>query len=267
MAKLKPFLLPSELQNRRISFLGCPMHALTMQESIMLIGQAISECQSLQHVVVNVAKLVHCQNDEALYRDVAGSDLINIDGMGVVWGGRLLGHKIPERVAGVDLMDNTLAFCARKGYRPYILGAKPEVLAQAVENIKAQFPALQFAGSQHGYYDKAQEKEVMEAIRDSKPDCLFIAISSPHKERIMGSYKEMLEIPFIMGVGGSVDVYAGFVTRAPEWMQKAGLEWLYRIIQEPRRMWKRYAVTNSKFAWLLLKNLLKIYRPPAYSQR
>ncbi|MDG1286984.1 MAG: WecB/TagA/CpsF family glycosyltransferase [Rickettsiales bacterium] len=235
-----------------------------MEETLALIGQAITKRQSLQHVVVNVAKLVHCQKDEALYHDVSGSDLINIDGMGVVWGARMAGFDIPERVAGVDLMDNTLKFCAEKGYRPYILGAKPEILEQAVENLTAKYPVLEFAGTQHGYYDRENEQQVMEAIRDSKPDCLFIAISSPHKERIMGAYKEMMDIPFIMGVGGSVDVFAGFVTRAPQWMQKRGLEWLYRIIQEPRRMWKRYAVTNSRFIWLLLKLLTKMYRPPSY---
>lgn len=261
---LSKFLMPQEAKTKRFSFLGCPLDPLSMQESVELIGQAIVERQSLQHVVVNVAKLVNCQKDEGLYRDVSGSDMINIDGMGVVWGARLLGHNIPERVAGVDLMDNTLAFCADNGYRPYILGAKPDVLEQAVENIKAKYPKLEFAGYNDGYYDRKKEQELMDSIRDAKPDCLFIAISSPHKERIMGAYKDMLDIPFIMGVGGSVDVYAGFVTRAPEWMQNAGLEWLYRIIQEPRRMWKRYAVTNSKFAWLLLQVKLGLYRVPSY---
>lgn len=264
MSSLTPFLIPSEVKSKRISFLGCPLDPLSMEETLALIGQAIVERQSLQHVVVNVAKLVHCQQDEALYCDVSGSDLINIDGMGVVWGARMTGFDIPERVAGVDLMDNTLKFCAEKGYRPYILGAKPEVLEQAITNLTMKYPALKFAGAQHGYYDRENEQEVMEAIRDSKPDCLFIAISSPHKERIMGAYKDMMDIPFIMGVGGSVDVFSGFVTRAPEWMQKAGFEWVYRIIQEPRRMWKRYAVTNSRFIWLLLKLKLGFYKLPAY---
>lgn len=258
------FQIPAAAKAQRIEFLGCPLDPLSMEQTVEIIGQAIRQRQSLQHVVVNVAKLVHCQTDADLYRDVAGSDLINIDGMGVVWGARLAGIDIPERVAGVDLMDNILAFCEREGKRPFILGAKPEVLAQAVENIQAKYPKLQMAGTQHGYYDKATEPQTMETIRDSKPDCLFIAISSPHKERIMGAYKDMLNIPFMMGVGGTVDVMAGYVTRAPEWMQKAGLEWVYRIYQEPRRMWKRYAVTNSKFAVLLLKLLTKTYRPPSH---
>jgi N-acetylglucosaminyldiphosphoundecaprenol N-acetyl-beta-D-mannosaminyltransferase len=254
---LSPYTLPEALRQKRLTFLGCPMDALTMEESIAQIETAISQRQSLQHVVVNVAKLVNCQKDAALYQDVSGSDLINIDGMGVVWGARLCGHSVPERVAGVDLMDRTLALCEAKGYRPYILGAKPEVLETAKQNILQKYPKLQFAGTQHGYYDREREQEVMQAIRDSKADCLFIAISSPHKERLMGQYKDMLQVPFIMGVGGSVDVYAGFVSRAPQWMQQNGLEWLYRIWQEPRRMWKRYAITNSKFLLLLLKEKRK----------
>jgi N-acetylglucosaminyldiphosphoundecaprenol N-acetyl-beta-D-mannosaminyltransferase len=262
-----PFTLPDAAKKKRITFLSCPMDPLTMEESVSIIGDAMAKRQSLQHVVVNVAKLVNCQKNEGLWRDVSGSDLINIDGMGVVWGARLCGHQVPERVAGVDLMDNILRHCEEKGYHPYILGAKPEILAQAVENITAKYPKLEFAGTQHGYYDRETEQETMEAIRDSKPDCLFIAISSPHKERIMGQYKELLDIPFIMGVGGSVDVYAGYVTRAPKWMQKAGLEWLYRIIQEPGRMWKRYATTNGRFLGLLLKLKLGLYKVPDFTNK
>ena len=264
MTELTPFTMPLAMQKKRITLFGCQMDPLSMEETLQLIGQAIKERQSLQHVVVNVAKLVYCQRHEDLYKDVNGSDLINIDGMGVVWGAKLLGHTVPERVSGVDLMDHTLKFCAENGYRPYILGAREQVLARAVENIKAKYPALEFAGTQHGYYDRDKERELMEQIRDSKADCLFIAITSPHKERIMGQYKEMLNIPFIMGVGGTVDVMAGHVTRAPIWMQRHGLEWLYRIIQEPRRMWKRYTITNSRFAWLMLKGLLGMYKEPEF---
>jgi len=262
---LAPYPIPEAIQRRRVTFLGCPMDPLTMPESLTLIGDAIRRRLRLQHVVVNVAKLVHLQRDEALYRDVAGSDLINIDGMGVVWGCRFLRLKIPERVSGIDLMEEVLKLCARESWRPYILGAKPEVLEQAVSNIRNQHPGLEFAGYQHGYYGWDNEAAVMDAIREAKPDCLFIAISSPHKERIMARYSDGLEIPFIMGVGGSVDIYAGFTARAPEWMQRRGMEWLYRIYQEPRRMWKRYAVTNSLFAGLLLKAKLGLYSPPAHS--
>ena len=264
MTGLPPYSIPEKVKKRRTFFLGCVLDPLSMAETVELIEEAMVQRRVLQHVVVNVAKLVYLQDNRALYDDVMGSDLINVDGMGVVWGARFMGLQIPERVAGVDLMDRILALCAEKGFRPYILGAKPDVLRQAVDNIRAKYPALEFAGVQDGYYDRDREQEVMQAIRDSRPDCLFIAISSPHKERIMSCYKEFLEIPFIMGVGGSVDVMAGHVDRAPGWMQVMGAEWVYRLWQEPRRMWKRYLVTNSRYAWLLLKARLGLYRGPAF---
>lgn len=263
-ASNKRFRLPESLQNRRILLLGSPMDALSMDETLRLIEGAMRERTPLQHVVVNVAKLVHMQHDEALYRDVTGSDLINIDGMGVVWGGRWLGHAIPERVAGIDVMDGVLALCRQHGFKPFILGAKPEILRQAAANIEARYPGLVFAGLQDGYYDRNDEQAVMQRIADSGADCLFIAMPSPHKERIMQHYRDMLNVPFIMGVGGSVDVFAGYVTRAPGWMQQAGLEWLYRLLQEPGRMWKRYWHTNRQFAVLLLKAKLGRYQPPGF---
>ena len=250
---LTSFTLPDEYKSRRISLLGCSMDALSMEETISLIDSAIAQRQSLQHVVVNAAKLVHSQQDVGLRVDIKDSDLINIDGMGVVWGARLMGHHVPQRVAGIDIMTHMLELCAKKNYRPYILGAKPEILDKALQNIKESYPNIEIAGAHHGYYAREEEVSLMQSIRDTKADCLFIAISSPHKERIMGEYKEMLEIPFVMGVGGSVDVLAGHVQRAPLWMQKAGLEWFYRLAQEPQRMWKRYLVTNTKFIGLLLR--------------
>lgn len=230
----------------------------------MLIESAMRERQSLQHVVVNVAKLVHMQTDEALYHDVAGSDVINIDGMGVVLGCKLMGLDVPERVTGIDIMEGVLACCQKHGFKPFILGARPDILQTAKEKIEARYDGIQFAGVQDGYYDRAHEREVMQRIADSGADCLFIAMPSPHKERIMQQYKDLLTIPFMMGVGGSVDVIAGYVKRAPEWMQKSGMEWVFRLIQEPRRMWKRYWTTNRTFALLLLKAKLGLYKPAAF---
>lgn len=245
-------LLP---QNSRAIFMNCPLDLISMDETLALADHAMKTKTRLQHVVVNVAKIVHMQKDKALHEDVINSDVINIDGMGVVWGAKLCGLKVPEKVSGADLMDHLLSLCEKKFYRPYILGAKPEVLELAVANIKARHPKLQMAGWHHGYFARAEEKAVMEKIKAANADCLFIAITSPTKERLMNDYRDMWNIPFMMGVGGSIDIVAGIVSRAPLWMQKAGLEWVWRIIQEPRRMWKRYLVTNTLFALLLLKEI------------
>ncbi len=242
---------------KRSVFLGCPMDTLTMSETISVARHAMATGTRLQHVVVNVAKLVNMQKDRDLFDDVTGSDVINIDGMGVVWGARLCGHDIPERVSGVDIMDNLLALCANEGFKPYFLGAKQAVLEAAVQKIKEEHPTLNIAGYRNGYFTSDDEAQIMQDIADSGAHCLFIAISSPTKERLLSQYKDIINVPFLMGVGGSIDIKAGYTQRAPDWMQKYGLEWLYRIIQEPRRMWKRYLVTNSKFAWLLLKEKFK----------
>lgn len=248
--------------DRLIRFCGCPMHALSLNETLELIDTAVARRQTIQHVAVNVAKLVHLQSDPALRRDVTGSDLISIDGAGVVWGARLAGHAVPERVAGIDLMLALLGLCAKRGYGVYLLGAEPAVLEEAERRLRQRFPDLRIAGTQHGWFPPEEESAVMQRIADSGADCLFIAISSPRKEELLAGYKDKLGIPFLMGVGGSLDVIAGKVDRAPDWMQRFGLEWLFRIIQEPRRMWRRYLVTNTLYVGLLLREML-FRRAPA----
>ncbi len=196
------------------------------------------------------------RKDPLLQRDVVESDIVSPDGMGIVWGARLLGIPLRERVTGVDMMLELLALCDREGFRPFILGAAPDVLQQACAVIEARYPRLTIAGSHHGYFSEAETGEVVAKIRDAKADMLFVAMSTPRKEEFMHRYRDELGVPFLMGVGGTVDVIAGVVRRAPRWMQQSGLEWLYRTLQEPRRMWKRYLTTNAAFAWLMLQALL-----------
>lgn len=249
---------------KRIDFLGVPLDVLTTRETIEIIDTSIRSRTRLQHVVVNVAKLVMMRSNEDLRRDVTDSDLINVDGMGIVWGARLLGLGRIERVAGVDLMREVLQLCADRGYRPYFLGAKQEVLEKAIAEIKRLFPKIQIAGFRNGYFKPSEEPAIVNDIRASSADCLFIAISSPMKERFIRSHRDELGASFVMGVGGSIDVIAGLVTRAPLWMQRWGLEWTYRLAQEPKRMWKRYLFTNSIFAVLLLRALLaRLFTRPA----
>lgn len=236
---------------RRFIFMSAPMDALTMQETLAIVEHAMQTRIRLQHVVVNVAKLVNMQHDAALRQDVSSSDLINIDGMGVVWGARLCGHTVPERVSGVDVMENLLRLCAEKGYCPYFFGAKQDVLEKAITNIKAQYPTIDIAGYRNGYFTAAEEEGIIQDIAASNADCLFIAISSPTKERLLSQYKDIINVPFLMGVGGSIDIKAGITKRAPIWIQNSGLEWFYRFLQEPRRMFKRYLVTNGRFLVLL----------------
>jgi len=241
---------------QRIEILGCPMDVASMSGTVEKIRSSIIAGQFTQHVVVNVAKLVNMRTDAQLNDSVRSCDIINIDGMGVVLGARFLGHSVPERVAGVDLFHELLKMSAANHFSVFLLGAKEEVVAQTTRNVKALYPGLEVAGYNHGYFWD-DEAALVEKIRASGAQLLFVAVTSPMKENFINRWRDQLGVTFVMGVGGTFDVVAGKVNRAPKWMQDYGLEWLYRVIQEPGRMWRRYLTTNSKFAWLLLKEKFK----------
>lgn len=235
-----------------INFMGVRMHAWTMRETVDEIKQRIKYGLFTQHVVVNVAKMVNISRDEKLRKSVEDCDIVNIDGMGVVWGAKFLGFDVSERVAGIDLFHNLLEMAQSEKMSVYLLGARQEILDKAVVNLAEKFPKLEIAGHHHGYFWDDEEKVVQE-IAQSGAKLLFVAISSPKKENFIYQWRRELGVDFVMGVGGTFDVVAGKAKRAPEFMQKIGLEWLYRLIQEPRRMWKRYLVTNTVFALKLLR--------------
>jgi N-acetylglucosaminyldiphosphoundecaprenol N-acetyl-beta-D-mannosaminyltransferase len=228
------------------------MDSGSMNDTVQLIFQRISQDIFTQHVVVNVAKIVNMQKDTQLAESIKACDVVNIDGMGVVFGARFLGHFIPERVAGVDLFHELLKMSAMRDFPVFLLGATSEVVATTAEKVKQLYPNLTIAGFHDGYFWD-NEEEVVNKIRLSGAKLLFVAITSPKKENFINKWQDKLGVDFVMGVGGTFDVVAGKVKRAPLWMQNSGLEWLYRVLQEPRRMWKRYLITNSKFVFLLLK--------------
>lgn len=241
---------------QRIEVLNCPMDVATMGETVAAIDQAVAAGRFTQHVVVNVAKLVNMRKDPELDASVRECDIINIDGMGVVIGARLFGHDVPERVAGVDLFYGLLAMSAQRGYSVYLLGAMDEVVGETAHWVQVQYPGLKLAGYHHGYFWD-DEQAMVDKIRQSGAQLLFVAITSPKKENFINRWRDQLGVTFVMGVGGTFDVVAGKIKRAPLWMQKWGLEWFYRVLQEPGRMWKRYLVTNCQFAWLLIQSMLK----------
>jgi N-acetylglucosaminyldiphosphoundecaprenol N-acetyl-beta-D-mannosaminyltransferase len=240
----------------REEFLGVPIDILSLNETVDLADKSMSRREQCRHVALNVAKLVKMRRQPELWRDVVESDIVGIDGMGILWGSRLLGLKARERVAGIDLFKEILSLCDRKGFRPFFLGATDGVLQKMVFNIRADHPNLQIAGWHNGYFGPEENPRLVESIRRSGADCLFLGLPTPRKERLLAQYKDEFGVPFIMGVGGSFDVLAGKVSRAPSWMQNAGLEWFYRFYQEPRRMFWRYFSTNISFATLLTGELV-----------
>lgn len=242
----------------RINIFDLPVDALTMQETLSLIENSIDQNKPIHHVVVNAAKMVNAQKDIALHESIVNCDIINADGQAVVWAARILKQPLPERVAGIDLMEQLVKLAVVKKYKIYFLGAKEEVVKKVVDKYSLIYGKQIIAGYRNGYFSKDEETVIANEIAESKPDILFVAITSPKKEIFLNKYKDLIRAPFVMGVGGSFDVVSGLVKRAPEWMQKSGLEWLYRVYQEPRRMWKRYLITNSKFIWLLINTRIKM---------
>jgi N-acetylglucosaminyldiphosphoundecaprenol N-acetyl-beta-D-mannosaminyltransferase len=245
------------MTRQRIELMGCLVDNLTMEETLETIAGFIASGRPHQHVVVNVDKLVKARDDAGLRRIINECALINADGMPVVWASRLLGKPLKERVAGVDLFESLMQRSAQQGWRVFLLGAREEVVSKVKSIYEQKYPGLVVAGYRNGYWKDDNEPAVVEQIKASRADILFVAISSPKKERFLGQYQNEMKIPFAMGVGGTFDVAAGKVKRAPIWMQKVGLEWFYRFLQEPRRMFRRYFIEDMAFGGMLFREMWK----------
>lgn len=245
------------MQEKRVRLLGSFLDCLTMEETINRAVEAIKEKKCIQHVVINASKINLMQQDSELKEIVNSCPIINADGQSIVWAGRFLGYHVPERVAGIDLFEELVRTCAEEGFRPYFFGAKDQVVKDVVKHYSNRYPELKVAGYRDGYFEKEESNSIANQIKQSNADILFVAFSSPKKEYWIKENMPIMEVPFAMGVGGSFDVIAGVTTRAPLWMQRFGLEWFHRFIQEPRRMFRRYILGNIKFVSLVLSEKLR----------
>jgi len=237
----------------QVKILGCPMTKLGLDDFVTRIEEFIVSKRPHYIAVVNVAKLVKMRSDKELARSILSADLIGADGVPLVWASRLLGAPLPGRVNGTDLMYKLLERADEKGYRIFFFGAKEEVLQRVLEVVQKDYPGVSIAGSRHGYFTAAEECGIVHQILAAQPDILFIAFGTPKKELWVKRHLYAMGVPVVHGVGGSFDVLAGVIPRAPLWMQRNGLEWLFRLLQEPRRMWRRYLATNTLFLILLLR--------------
>jgi N-acetylglucosaminyldiphosphoundecaprenol N-acetyl-beta-D-mannosaminyltransferase len=257
----------AEVRPRRVDrswtvcrILGLSIDALTMKQAVSLVDETIRQRKQLLIGVVNAAKIVNMDRNPELDEAVRSADVIFADGMSVVWASRLLWQRLPERVPGIDLMTRMLELADERGYRVFCLGATHEVLEMIVRQIEKRYPGVVLVGSHQGYFTEQDEPRIAEQIKAAAPDLLFAAMSSPKKEKFLARWSGEMGVPVCHGVGGAFDVMAGRVKRAPRLWQKLGLEWLYRVIQEPRRMWKRYLVTNTLFCWMVFCAMLGLRR-------
>ncbi|WP_320959572.1 WecB/TagA/CpsF family glycosyltransferase [Hungatella effluvii] len=232
---------------KRYPILNTYVNALSMDESVEAIEKIIKRGIPTQHVVVNALKINLMKDDKQLRKIVNICPLINADGASIVWAAKKLGIPLKERVTGIDLFENLIKLANDKGYKIYLFGAKEEVVVKLKNMFEEQYPNLQIVGYRNGYFTEADEPEIVKDMAESGADMMFVAFSSPKKEYWVNKYLKQLNIPFVMGVGGSFDVMTGVTNRAPIWMQNHGLEWFYRFIQEPRRLWKRYIIGNCQF--------------------
>jgi N-acetylglucosaminyldiphosphoundecaprenol N-acetyl-beta-D-mannosaminyltransferase len=244
-------------RHERIRMMGCDIDNLTMEETLQTVEGFIDSGRPHQHVVVNVDKLVKARRDPELREVINNCALVNVDGMPVVWASRLMGKPLKERVAGVDLFESLMARAAAKGWRIYLLGAREEVVSRVRHLYEAKYPGLVIAGHRNGYWKAEEEAGVVQQIADARADILFVAISSPKKEQFLARHQAHMKVPFAMGVGGTFDVAAGHVKRAPLWMQRSGLEWFYRFLQEPRRMFRRYFIDDMAFFGMVAREMLR----------
>lgn len=251
----------SNKQGSRIKLFDLPFDCLSLAQVTQKIEQIIQIRKPHRLVVVNAAKVVKARKDTELRKIIQTADIIGPDGVPLVWISWLLGKPLPGRVNGTDLMEKLFELSAGKGFRIFFFGATEAVIKRTVEIVRADYPGIQIAGFRNGYFSEADEPEIVEQIRQSGADILLVGFGTPKKEFWIAKYRDRLNVPFIHGVGGSFDVVAGITKRAPVWMQKYGLEWFFRFLQEPRRMWKRYLVTNSVFIWLCLKEIAKCHFP------
>lgn len=239
----------------RVRVAGCPVDSYSMEAAIAELCRRIDSKIRTHVIFVNALKVVQYHNNSALREVIERADLLFADGVPILWVSKIKGTPLPGRVAGVDLMERMVAVAARCGYRVFFLGSRPDVVTKTVAQFKRWHPGLQVAGYRNGYFSLTEEDQIVSEINDSKTDLLLIGMSTPQKEFWADRNLAKLRVSVCEGVGGGFDVIAGVTKRAPAWMQRAGLEWFYRLLQEPGRMWKRYVIWNATFLWLSVCDL------------
>ncbi len=233
--------------------LGVRVHHVTMAQAVDAVHRLLRAGGIHQIVTLNGAMLVRAAHDEPVRQTLNNGTLTVADGVGVLLTARLLGAPAPARIPGVDLAGELCAMAAAHRYRVFLLGAQPGVAEAAADALRRRYPALTVAGTMHGYV--SDDAAVIEHIRRASPHILLVALGFPRQELWIAAHRERLGVPISMGVGGTFDVLAGRVRRAPVWVQRLGLEWVYRLVQDPRRL--RIMACLPQLVWLALRERVR----------
>ncbi len=227
------------------------MDCVSAEETLVAIDRFIASRRPHYIVTADASMVVTARHDPALRAIIEGADLVTPDGFGILWASRLLRTPVPSKVSGVDLSSELCRLSASKGYRIFFFGAGPGVAEEAAGRMRAHFPGAQIVGTRDGFFTAAQEPEIVAQIQAMKPDIILVALGIPKQEKWIARHKAALGASVLIGVGGSFDVFSGRVNRASPWMQTHGLEWLYRLYKNPRKISK--VMTLPEFALLALR--------------
>ncbi|WP_417203558.1 WecB/TagA/CpsF family glycosyltransferase [Acetoanaerobium sticklandii] len=247
---------------QRMTILGVSIDRVDMKEAVSRVAEALKLNKKFFIVTPNSEIVVNANKDKTLFEIIKSADMVVPDGIGLVLASKIMKTPLKERVTGIDLMDNLLKFSSENGYSVYFIGGKEGIAQDAAENIKIKYPNITIAGTHHGYFkgehtgnvNHPDEKEVINHINNANPDLVFVALGAPKQEKFISYNLNKLNAKVFMGVGGSLDVYAGTVKRAPEIYQKLGLEWAYRAIKEPWRIKRLGAIPVFALKVLIKKD-------------
>jgi N-acetylglucosaminyldiphosphoundecaprenol N-acetyl-beta-D-mannosaminyltransferase len=239
----------------RRELVGVPVDVMTMADTISWVGASIEARRPVAHLCVNAANVATAHDDPAYLALLEDADVVGADGASMVWAGRVLGVPLPERVTGIDLMAAICAGAPSAGWRIGLLGSRADVVERVAAKLRGQGVDVAFVHD--GYLDGFDLGEVARDAAVAGTDVLFVGMPSPAKEIFVIEHARPAGVPVTIGVGGAFDVVVGDLRRAPMVWQRAGLEWLYRLLQEPRRLFKRYAVTNTRFVWAVGRERLR----------
>ncbi|HEX4446378.1 MAG TPA: WecB/TagA/CpsF family glycosyltransferase [Polyangiaceae bacterium] len=249
---------------RRVQIGRISIDALRFDEAIDAIDDLVSAGEGGMVFTPNVDHVVMAEEDVRLREAYASADLSLVDGVPVLWAARALGSPLPEKLSGSDLIEPLVARGAERGWRIYLLGGRDGVAARAKQIFEREYPGVRIVGVSSPMVDLsdslAEQESILASIRQARPDLLFLALGAPKQEIWGHRIREAVKPAVILGIGASLDFVAGTASRAPEWVSSVGLEWLYRLAQEPRRLWKRYLVRDPKFVAIVAR---QAWRPTA----
>ena len=238
-----------------IEILGTLISNFTMNEAVKIIEELAKERKQAFVVTPNVDHIVRLQNDKEFKQIYKNAALVLTDGMPILWAARFLGTPLKEKISGSDLVPEICKLAERKGYKLFFLGGRPGAAQRAKEKLEEKFPFIKIVGAyapSFGFENyPGEDEKIVKLIKESSPDILLVGLGTPKQEKWIYRHYKDLNVPVSIGVGATFEFIAGVIKRAPRWMQKSGLEWLWRLMREPERLWKRYLIDDMKFFWLV----------------